>query len=69
MGRTICASHRLVAEWWPFYWITSSAVANSVSGMVRPSALAVFRLRTVSYLAGACTERSAGLVFLRMMPV
>jgi hypothetical protein len=23
------------------YWITSSAVANSVSGMVRPSALAV----------------------------
>src|SRR6516225_5274230 len=26
------------------YWITSSAVANSVSGMVRPSALAVVSL-------------------------
>jgi hypothetical protein len=24
-----------------FHWITSSAVANSVSGMVRPSAFAV----------------------------
>ena len=31
------------------YWITSSAVANSVSGMVRPSALAVLRFRTISY--------------------
>ena len=30
------------------------AVANSVSGMVRPSALAVLRLIT-SYLVGACT--------------
>jgi hypothetical protein len=30
------------------YWITSSAVANSVSGMVRPSALAVLRLMTSS---------------------
>jgi hypothetical protein len=30
------------------YWITSSAVANSVSGMVRPSALAVLRLMTRS---------------------
>jgi hypothetical protein len=28
----------------PNHWITSSAVANSVSGMVRPSALAVLRL-------------------------
>jgi hypothetical protein len=27
-------------------WITSSAVANSVSGMVRPSVLAVLRLMT-----------------------
>ena len=34
------------------YWITSSAVANSVSGMVRPSALAVLRLMTMS-AAGA----------------
>jgi hypothetical protein len=35
------------------YRITSSAVANSVSGMVRPSAFAVLRLRTISYLVGA----------------
>src|SRR6516162_2368799 len=40
--------------------MTSSAVANSVSGMVRPRALAVFRLSTVSNLTGACTGRSAG---------
>jgi hypothetical protein len=32
------------------YWITSSAVADSVSGMVRPRALAVFRFSNVSYL-------------------
>src|SRR5271154_4431503 len=31
------------------HWITSSAVANSVSGMVRPSAMAVLRLITVAY--------------------
>ena len=37
----------------PFHWITSSAVANSVSGMARPSALAVLRLMTISYLVGA----------------
>jgi hypothetical protein len=48
------------------YWITSSAVANSVSGMVRPSALAVLRLMASSNLVGACTGRSAGLVPLRM---
>src|SRR6516162_5914263 len=40
--------------------MTSSAVANSVSGMVRPRALAVLRFMTVSYLVGACTGRSAG---------
>jgi hypothetical protein len=48
------------------YWITSSAVANSVSGMVRPSALAVLRLMTSSNLVGACTGRSAGFSPLRM---
>ena len=42
------------------YWITSSAVANSVSGMVRPSALAVLRLITRSILVICCTGRSAG---------
>jgi hypothetical protein len=36
----------------PSYWITSSAVANSVSGMTRPRALAVFALITNSNLVG-----------------
>jgi hypothetical protein len=48
------------------YWITLSAVAKSVSGMVRPSALAVLRLMTSSNLAGCSTGRSAGFVPLRM---
>src|SRR5262249_27988951 len=42
------------------HWITSSAVASSVSGTVRPRALAVLRLMTNSNLVGACTGRSAG---------
>src|SRR5262245_9472987 len=40
--------------------ITSSARARRVAGMSRPSALAVLRLITSSYLVGACTGRSAG---------
>src|SRR5262249_53690091 len=40
--------------------ITSSARASWVAGTSRPSALAVFRLITSSYLVGACTGRSAG---------
>src|SRR5262245_12497514 len=40
--------------------ITSSARASSVGGTSRPSALAVLRLITNSYLVGACTGRSAG---------
>src|SRR6516164_6248671 len=35
------------------YWITWSAVANSVSGMVRPRALAVLRLTTISNFVGS----------------
>src|SRR5262249_42375889 len=46
--------------------ITSSARASTVSGTVRPRALAVFRLITSSYLVGACTGRSAGFVPFRM---
>jgi hypothetical protein len=34
------------------YSITSSAMASSVGGTVRPSALAVLRLMIVSYLVG-----------------
>ena len=48
------------------YSITSSAVASSLSGILRPSALAVLRLMTSSYLVGACTGRSVGLSPLRM---
>src|SRR5262245_20340023 len=40
--------------------ITSSARASSVGGTVMPSAFAVLRLITNSYLVGACTGRSAG---------
>src|SRR5262249_21507078 len=46
--------------------ITSSARASSVVGISRPSAFAVFRLTTNSYLVGACTGRSAGFSPLRM---
>src|SRR5262249_27451502 len=46
--------------------ITSSAMASSLSGTVRPSAFAVLRLITISYLVGACTGRSAGFSPLRM---
>src|SRR5262245_46206147 len=35
--------------------ITSSARASTLAGTSRPSALAVLRLSTVSYLVGACT--------------
>src|SRR5262245_23318239 len=49
-----------------FHSITSSARASSVSGTSRPSALAVLRLMTRSYLAGACTGRSPGFSPLRM---
>jgi putative ABC transport system substrate-binding protein len=43
------------------YWITSSAVANSVSGMARRSALALVRLITNSNLVDCTTGSSAGL--------
>jgi hypothetical protein len=46
--------------------ITSSAVASSVCGMLRPSALAVLRFMISSYLVGACTGRSAAFSPLRM---
>jgi len=39
------------------YSITSSARASKVVGMSRPSALAVFKLMTSSYLVGACNGR------------
>src|SRR5271168_607621 len=55
---------------WPIrYSITLSAVANSVTGMVRPSALAVLTLIASSNLVGCWTGRSAGFSPLRMRPV
>jgi len=50
----------------PLYSITSSATASSAGGTVRPSALAVFRLMTSSYLVGCCTGRSPGFSPLKM---
>src|SRR5262245_30338499 len=48
------------------YSITASARASSEGGTVMPSALAVLRLITSSYLVGACTGMSAGFSPLRM---
>src|SRR5262249_22264574 len=50
----------------PHHSMTSSVRASSVGGTSRPSALAVFRLITSSYLVGACTGRSAGFSPRRM---
>ena len=50
----------------PLHSITSSARASSVGGTSIPSAFAVFRLITSSYLVGACTGRSDGFSPLRM---
>src|SRR5262249_4479448 len=49
-----------------FHSITWSAVICMISGTVRPSALAVLKLITSSYLVGDCTGKSAGLSPLRM---
>src|SRR5262249_46716830 len=53
----------------PLHCITSSAVANSVSGMVRPRVLAVLRLMTNSNLVGCSIGILAGFSPLRMRPV
>src|SRR3977135_719899 len=45
---------------WRTHSITSSAIARTHGGIVRPSVLAVWRLITNSNLVGACTGRSAG---------
>src|SRR5262249_44544802 len=49
--------------------ITSSAIASSVGGTSRPSALAVLRLMASSKLVGCNTGNSAGLVPRRIRPV
>ena len=50
----------------PPHSITSSARASSVGGTSRPSAVAVLRLSTSSYLVGPWTGSSAGFSPLRM---
>src|SRR5215510_8310770 len=50
----------------PLHSITSSARASTEAGTSSPSALALLRLITSSYLVGACTGKSAGFSPLRM---
>src|SRR5262245_19187373 len=52
---------------WRTHSITSSARARNVSGMTRPSALAVLRLMISSNLVGKVTGRSAGLAPLSIL--
>src|SRR5262245_52805349 len=59
------ASHPKAGQ---LYSITSSASAISLSGMLRPSALAVVLLMISSNLVGCSTGRSAGLAPLRIRP-
>jgi hypothetical protein len=49
------------ADWKFDYSITSSAMASTPGGIVRPSVLAVLRLMTNSNLVGCWTGRSEGL--------
>src|SRR5262249_19624574 len=63
--RSCCAAEQR-NEPTPCHSITSSARASSVGGTSMPSALAVLRLMTNSYLVGACTGRSAGFSPLRV---
>src|SRR5262245_57076857 len=51
------------------YSNTSSARASSVGGTSRPSALAALRLRTIWYLVGICTGKSAGFSPLRIRSI
>src|SRR5262249_1340807 len=58
--RRRCAEQRY--ELAPPHSITSSAIASSRSGTVRPSAFAVLRLMTNSNLVGRMTGRSPALL-------
>jgi len=53
----------------PTYSMTSSAMASSVGGTSRPSALAVLILINSSSFVACCTGRSAGFSPFRMRPV
>ena len=60
------ALNRYAVEEPEFYSMTSSARTRIVSGIVRPSSLAVLRLTTSSYFAGDCTGRLAAFSPLRI---
>ena len=49
------------------YWMTWSARPSTDGGIVRPRALAVFRLMTRSNFVGCSTGRSAGFAPLRIL--
>jgi hypothetical protein len=68
LPRCRAAEHRdeLAAPHLVGHSMTSSAVASSLSGMVRPSALAATTLMTSSYLVGISTGKSPGFAPLRM---
>src|ERR1700756_865523 len=53
---------------WRTHSITSSASASNLSGISRPSALAVLTLITSSNFVGNTTGRSPGFSPLRMRP-
>src|SRR3954463_11793120 len=54
---------------WRTHSITSSAATSSLSGTVRPSAVAVLRLITNSNLVDCMTGKSAGFSPSRIRPV
>ena len=66
IAKTSLALNRYAVEEPEFYSMTSSARTRIVSGIVRPSSLAVLRLTTSSYFAGDCTGRLAAFSPLRI---
>ena len=64
--RAYCERHCRTGQLFGFHSMTSSARTSNICGTSRPNAFAAWRLITNSYLVGACTGRSAGLVPLRM---
>src|SRR5262249_40898695 len=66
-GRFSWTSLATASDMWQVYWITSFAWKRSNGGIVRPRALAVFRLMTNSNFMGCSTGRSSGLAPLRIL--
>jgi hypothetical protein len=60
---------RSVSRWHNCYSITSSAIASTPSGMVRPSDLATLRLISSSNLADCTTGSSVGCAPRKILPL